>query len=106
VANQMTTMDSGGDSPQQGGATPHEPPGAGTTGPGGQADADPAVDEMGIPVPSGAKPNPRGGTLSPAVEDLTEPGEDANFPDPAKPISQECPPSSGSGAEVRTPQTA
>jgi hypothetical protein len=44
---------------------------------------------MGIPVPSGAQPNPRGGTLNTAVEDLTEPGEDANLPDAAKPIAHE-----------------
>ena len=92
MADQTRTKDSGGNAPGQGGATPDEPAGTGTTGPGGGAEAEPAVDEMGIPVPSGAKPNPRGGTLNTAVEDLTEPGEDANFPDPAKPISHESQP--------------
>lgn len=92
MANSTRTTDPGGNAPGQGGATPHESPGAGTTGQGVEVEADPGVDEMGIPVPSGAKPNPRGGPLSTAVEDLTEPGEDANFPDPVKPISHESQP--------------
>ena len=93
MANQTRTRDSGGNAPGQGGATPDELTGSGTTGPGGGVEAEPPVDEMGIPVPSsGAKPNPRGGTLTTDVEDLTEPGEDANFPDPAKPISHESQP--------------
>ena len=89
MADLTRTTDPGSNAPQHGGARSDEPPGAGTTGQGGEGNADPAaaVDEMGIPVPSGAKPNPRGGTIDPALEDLTEPGEDANFPEPAKPIS-------------------
>jgi hypothetical protein len=95
VANQARTRDSGGNTPGQGGATPDEPTGTCTTGPGDRVEAEPPVDEMGIPVPSAAKPNPRGGTLTTAAEDLTEPGEDANFPEPAKPISRGSRPSQG-----------
>jgi hypothetical protein len=85
----MTSTDGVGMGPDRdpGQAPPRGTSGSGTTRPGGTTGADPGVDEMGVPVPSVDTPNPRGGTLSTAVEDLTEPGEDANFPDPAKPIS-------------------
>jgi hypothetical protein len=93
--NQSGKPDPGGTARGQDLAPPPETPGGGTNGESRGAEAEPAVDEMGIPVPSGAQPNPRGGTVGPAVEEITEPGEDANLPQPDKPISQESRPSQG-----------
>ena len=53
-----------------------------SAGQGGRSGANPGVDEMGIPLPTGDKPDPRGGTLDPDFEDITEPTGEANFPDP------------------------
>ena len=58
---------------------------------------DPGVGEMGIPLPIGDKPDPRGGTIDPDFEDITEPTGDANFPDPSKPISMIDRPDRGQG---------
>ncbi len=58
-------------------------------GQGTDSGADPGVGEMGIPLPTGDKPDPRGGTIDPDFEDITEPTGDANSPDPSKPISME-----------------
>jgi hypothetical protein len=95
MMNQSGKSDPGGIARGQDAAPPPETSGGGTNGESRGTETEPAVDEMGIPVPSGAKPNPRGGTLGTAVEDITEPGEDANLPQPAKPISQESRPSQG-----------
>ncbi len=58
-------------------------------GKGDDSGANPGVGETGVPLPTGDKPDPRGGTIVPDFEDITEPTGDANFPDPSKPISVE-----------------
>jgi hypothetical protein len=87
------TTDPGGNARGPGVVSPPETPGAGTTGESRGAGAEPAAAEMGIPVPPGAKPNPRGGTLGTAIADITEPGENANLLERAKPIPQASRPS-------------
>jgi hypothetical protein len=64
-------------------------PDSDTTGRGGESEGNPGVGELGIPLPTGDKPSPHGGTLDPDFEDITEPTGDANFPDPSKPMSME-----------------
>src|SRR4051794_9337217 len=90
MANRTTNMGRGGDGmgldPQ--GAGPGQDPSPGTARRGGsEAGSDSGVDEMGIPLPTGDHPDPRGGTINPDFEDITEPTGDANLPDPSKPIS-------------------
>ena len=71
------------------GMSPDPGTSSGPAGQGGGSGTNPGVDEMGIPLPTGDKPDPRGGTLDPDFEDITEPTGDANFPEPSKPISME-----------------
>jgi hypothetical protein len=73
----------------RGGAGMGSDPETAPAGQGGDSGADPGVGEMGIPLPTGDKPSPRGGTIDEDIEDITEPTGDANFPDPSKPISME-----------------
>ncbi len=72
-------------------------PGSGSAGQGGGSEANPGVGETGIPLPTGDKPNPRGGSIDPDFEDVTEPTGDANFPDPSKPILMASRPDRGQG---------
>ena len=81
----------------RGGAGMGADPDPGSAGQGGDSGGAPTVGEMGIPLPTGDKPHPSGGTLNPDFEDITEPTGDANFPEPSKPIAMASRPGQGEG---------
>ena len=82
MADQTSKPGSGDVADERGKVAPGEMPGHAVIAPDAGLDAPATHESPGI-TPSGR----RSGTQGAAVEDLADPGADANRPDPSKPIS-------------------
>jgi hypothetical protein len=82
MPNQTRTTGPGDVADERGHFGPSELPGDDAIAPDG------GIDEVGVAESSGdTPPTPRTGTHDAAIEDLADPGADANVPEPSKPIT-------------------